>query len=95
MFGFSTALADAVPSASTNSASSILRSGALFVPQSEVHVVRPNDGTLLGFRQEAYHHRYLHIDGEWRDHLGYAMTAEDVSAEGGLLARWHRMRTAA
>jgi ribosomal-protein-alanine N-acetyltransferase len=49
----------------------------------------------LGFRQEAYHHRYLHIDGEWRDHLGYAMTAEDVSAEGGLLARWHRMRTAA
>jgi ribosomal-protein-alanine N-acetyltransferase len=49
----------------------------------------------LGFRQEAYHHRYLHIDGEWRDHLGYAMTAEDVSAEGGLLARWHRVRTAA
>ena len=49
----------------------------------------------LGFRQEAYHHRYLHIDGDWRDHLGYAMTVEDVSAEGGLLARWHRLRTAA
>ena len=47
----------------------------------------------LGFRQEAYHHRYLHIDGDWRDHLGYAMTVEDVSAEGGLLARWHRLRT--
>ncbi|HUY72105.1 MAG TPA: hypothetical protein VMV08_07665 [Gaiellaceae bacterium] len=30
LFGFSTALAEAVPSASTNSASSILRSGALF-----------------------------------------------------------------
>jgi outer membrane protein assembly factor BamB len=26
----------------------VLRSGALFVPQSEVHVVRPRDGTLIG-----------------------------------------------
>ncbi len=26
----------------------ILRSGALFVPQSEVYVVRPNDGTVIG-----------------------------------------------
>lgn len=48
----------------------------------------------LGFRQEAYHHRYLHIDGDWRDHLGYAMTTEDVSAEGGLLARWHKVLAA-
>ena len=44
----------------------------------------------LGFREEAYHPRYLHIDGAWRDHVGYAMTTEDVAAEGGLLARWHR-----
>lgn len=47
----------------------------------------------LGFRQEAYHHRYLHIDGDWRDHLGYALTVEDVADEGGLLARWHRLKT--
>jgi ribosomal-protein-alanine N-acetyltransferase len=46
----------------------------------------------LGFREEAYHPRYLHIDGAWRDHVGYALTTEDVSAEGGLLARWHRLR---
>ena len=46
----------------------------------------------LGFREEAYHPRYLHIDGAWRDHIGYAMTSEDVAAEGGLLARWHRLR---
>jgi [ribosomal protein S5]-alanine N-acetyltransferase len=46
----------------------------------------------LGFRQEAYHPRYLHIDGAWRDHIGYALTVEDVAAEGGLLARWHRLR---
>lgn len=46
----------------------------------------------LGFREEAYHPRYLHIDGAWRDHIGYALTVEDVSGEGGLLARWHRLR---
>jgi ribosomal-protein-alanine N-acetyltransferase len=49
----------------------------------------------LGFREEAYHPRYLHIDGAWRDHVGYAITVEDVTLEGGLLARWHRLRTPA
>jgi [ribosomal protein S5]-alanine N-acetyltransferase len=46
----------------------------------------------LGFREEAYHPRYMHIDGAWRDHLGYAMTSEEVAAEGGLVARWRRLR---
>ncbi len=46
----------------------------------------------LGFREEAYHQRYMHIDGNWRDHLGYALTSEEVAAEGGLLARWRRVR---
>ncbi|HEY5987528.1 MAG TPA: GNAT family protein [Streptosporangiaceae bacterium] len=40
----------------------------------------------LGFREEGLRHRYLHIDGAWRDHLCYALTAEEVP--GGLLARW-------
>jgi [ribosomal protein S5]-alanine N-acetyltransferase len=63
--------------------------------------IRPENGPSrrvvekLGFREEAYHARYLHIDGAWRDHIGYALTSEDVAAEGGLLARWHRVRTAA
>ncbi|HEX6499611.1 MAG TPA: GNAT family protein [Micromonosporaceae bacterium] len=49
----------------------------------------------LGFREESYHQRYLHIDGAWRDHIGYALTVEDVAVEGGLLARWHRVRGSA
>ncbi|WP_306211300.1 GNAT family N-acetyltransferase [Actinoplanes sp. RD1] len=63
--------------------------------------IRPENGPSrrvvekLGFREEAYHPRYMHIDGAWRDHLGYAMTSEEVAAEGGLLARWRRLRTAA
>ncbi|WP_189114457.1 GNAT family N-acetyltransferase [Pilimelia terevasa] len=46
----------------------------------------------LGFREEAHHPRYLHIDGAWRDHVGYALTTEDLHDEGGLLARWRRTR---
>jgi len=40
----------------------------------------------LGFRQEGLLRRYLDIDGDWRDHLGYALLAEDLP--GGVLARW-------
>jgi [ribosomal protein S5]-alanine N-acetyltransferase len=40
----------------------------------------------LGFRDEGLRRRYLHIDGAWRDHLCYALTAEEV--RGGLLSRW-------
>ena len=44
----------------------------------------------LGFRQEGLRERYLHIDGAYRDHLCYALTAEEVP--GGLLRRWHAVR---
>ena len=40
----------------------------------------------LGFRQEGLLRRYLDIDGDWRDHLAYALLAEDLP--GGVLARW-------
>jgi ribosomal-protein-alanine N-acetyltransferase len=44
----------------------------------------------LGFRDEGLHHRYLAIDGAYRDHIGYAVTVEDVPE--GMLRRWHRVR---
>jgi ribosomal-protein-alanine N-acetyltransferase len=42
----------------------------------------------LGFRQEGLLRRYLDIDGDWRDHVTYALLAED--APGGVLARLAR-----
>lgn len=45
----------------------------------------------LGFREEGLHRRFLFIDGDWRDHLSYAVTVEDVPE--GLLRRWHATRT--
>ena len=39
----------------------------------------------LGLREEGLHRRYLYIDGAWRDHLAFALLAEDVP--GGVLSR--------
>jgi len=39
-----------------------------------------------GFAQIGSAPSYLHIDGAWRDHLCYALTAEE--ARGGVLTRW-------
>ena len=39
----------------------------------------------LGFAEEGLHRRYLFIDEAWRDHLAFALLAEDVP--GGLLRR--------
>jgi ribosomal-protein-alanine N-acetyltransferase len=44
----------------------------------------------LGFRDEGLHQKYLAIDGAYRDHIGYAITVEDVPE--GMLRRWHRVR---
>ena len=40
----------------------------------------------LGFTEIGYAPRYLHIDGEWRDHRLFAITVEECP--GGLLRRW-------
>jgi len=36
----------------------------------------------LGFREEGLFERYLDVDGAWRDHLVYALTAEEVPPHG-------------
>ena len=54
--------------------------------------IRPENGPSqrlverLGFTREGRLRRYLDIDGEWRDHLAYALLAEDLP--GGALTRW-------
>jgi [ribosomal protein S5]-alanine N-acetyltransferase len=40
----------------------------------------------LGFVEVGYARGYLHINGDWRDHRLFALTAEDVG--DGLLRRW-------
>lgn len=46
----------------------------------------------LGFREEGIRERYLHIAGEWRDHLTFALVSGDVPR--GLLHRWRETRRA-
>ncbi|HEX2074010.1 MAG TPA: GNAT family protein [Geodermatophilus sp.] len=43
----------------------------------------------LGFSEEGLHRRYLDIDGDWRDHVAYALLAEDLP--GGVLNRWRSL----
>jgi ribosomal-protein-alanine N-acetyltransferase len=45
----------------------------------------------LQFRAEGMRPRYLHIDGDWRDHLVFALNAEE--APEGLLRRWELGRS--
>lgn len=40
----------------------------------------------LGFRYEGLRERFIHIDGDWRDHFCFALTREEVPE--GVLARW-------
>jgi ribosomal-protein-alanine N-acetyltransferase len=42
----------------------------------------------LGFRHEGTKLRFIHIDGDWRDHEIFAITREE--AKGGLLAKFSR-----
>ncbi|MDI2098800.1 GNAT family N-acetyltransferase [Ruicaihuangia caeni] len=47
----------------------------------------------LGFRYEGLRRRYIHIDGDWRDHFCFALTAEEVPS--GVLRRWREGRAPA
>lgn len=54
--------------------------------------IRPENGPSLrvveklGFRDEGYRPRYLHINGRWADHRSFALTSEEVP--DGLLPGW-------
>lgn len=57
----------------------------------EINIRPENHASLrvvqkLGFREEGRRARYLHINGDWRDHLSFALTVDEVP--GGLLRRW-------
>nr|WP_196792387.1 GNAT family protein [Motilibacter deserti] len=61
----------------------------------EVNIRPENAASLrvvekLGFRDEGLRERLLHIDGDWRDHRSFALTAEEVPE--GLLSRWRAAR---
>jgi len=69
--------------------------GSLGLHRMEINI-RPENGPSLrvveklGFRDEGYRPRFLHINGEWADHRSFALTAEEVPE--GLLARWLKNR---
>lgn len=57
----------------------------------EINIRPENDASLrvvdkLGFRPEGHHARFLYIDGDWRDHVSFALVREDLP--GSLLRRF-------
>ncbi|RLP77490.1 N-acetyltransferase [Mycetocola tolaasinivorans] len=56
--------------------------------------IRPENGPSLavvrklGFRYEGLRRRYIHINGDWRDHFCFAVVSEEVPE--GVYARWRR-----
>lgn len=68
--------------------------GTVGLHRLEVNVRPENTASLrvvekLGFRDEGVRCAYLHIDGAWRDHRTFALTAEEVPE--GLVERWRAL----
>jgi [ribosomal protein S5]-alanine N-acetyltransferase len=56
---------------------------AVYMHRVEVDIRPENTASLrvvekLGLRREGYFERYLDIDGDWRDHIGFAITVEEL-----------------
>ncbi len=54
--------------------------------------IRPENGASLrvveklGFRYEGLRRRYIHINGDWRDHFCFGLVSEEL--QQGVLQRW-------
>ena len=62
----------------------------------EVNIRPENTASLrvvekLGFRDEGVRLRYLHIDGDWRDHRCFALTSEDLG-HSSVVEHWRHSR---
>jgi ribosomal-protein-alanine N-acetyltransferase len=61
--------------------------------------IRPENGPSrrvvekLGLTIEGVRPRFLHIDGDWRDHVIYVITTEEVDP-GGMIGRWRAIQAA-
>lgn len=71
--------------------------GTLGLHRMEINIRPENEASRrvvekLGLRYEGLRERYLHINGEWRDHLSYSVIAEEIP--GGLLARYQSTQMA-
>jgi len=65
--------------------------GPLGLHRVEVNIRPENEASLavvahLRFREEGVRRRYLHIEGDWRDHRCFALTAEELV--GPAIQRW-------
>ena len=61
----------------------------------EIDIRPENEASLrvvekLGFRYEGLKERFIHINGSWRDHFVFALTAEEVPE--GVLNRWQHKK---
>lgn len=73
--------------------------GRVGLHRMEINIRPENTASIavvrkLGFRSEGRRPRYLHIDGDWRDHLSFALTVEDLAGET-MIERLTRITVAA
>lgn len=69
--------------------------GRVGLHRMEINIRPENTASLavvgkLGFRSEGVRPHYLHIDGDWRTHLSFALTTEDLAGES-FVERLHRL----
>ncbi len=69
--------------------------GKLGLHRVEVNVRPENAPSLglarkLGLREEAYKKRYMHIAGQWADHVGFAVDQQDMAGQSMVESRIRR-----